>query len=100
MELNHKKQGRLEKNVISNGRFSEQVWVVPRRKQSLQNAILKAGKFATNRVSVIDLETVYDVVAKADLHQNALRTEKTKKLTVVDTPSVNTLLDKYLQKGE
>lgn len=95
IELNHKRQDQLEKNIRSNERFSQQIWIVPRYKQKVARNLEKAAKAVAADISILWLDDLETVIANANVHDNKIFGSTGEQKEPAAAPAIRTVMDKY-----
>ena len=103
IELNHKRQEQLEKNIRSNEQFNQQIWIVPKNRQKIAHNLEKAAKAVAANITVLWLDDLETVIADANIHDNKLCERGYDQKKTAPVSAKHTILDKYnllTRKGE
>lgn len=95
IELNHKRQEKLEQNVRSNERFAEQIWIVPRNKQKVARNLEKAAKAVAAEITILWLDDLEKVIANANVHNNRIVQRTGEEQVPEEDPAIKSVMDKY-----
>ena len=95
IELNHKRQERLEKKVRFNDCYTQQIWIVPKAKKNIARNLEKAAKATASAITILWLEDIEAEIESSNVHHNQFVWPTEEQSEPEVRPANGNILDKY-----